>query len=481
MNFSYYNNVKEKIKRYDISITEYVEKIKNGGEHEDFVFSARSAKQKGDEKLYKEIKSNSPAIMGSCLIRANAQDKAFESIDKLNGLILLDVDAQDQIQAINWEKVKLDPYVHLLHKSFGGDGYVIFIKSSCRKPEQFKYYYNALTDYFFNAYGIISDPSCKNPNRLRYISYDKELFFKESSIKWTNKEEPKKESIKKGYYFTGNNIIERIIDEAVSKGINIADDYENYLRIGFSLADEYGENGRDYFHALSQNSNKYDFDKADKQYSYITKSSNRGVTIGTLFHYFKEAGLTIYTDREKELINQTTNSKRSGVKNINDISNQIKITTGEELTASEFSMVESLINDKTDYSISANEELSDTEVLEKFIIDNYKPKLNLLTKNLEIKNKSRIVDRDINPIFITAKKTFDFSVSKQDVESILFSNIPEQYNPIQEFFNQAPEDKLTGYIDSFIDCIETCILLVNMIIAGTWKTLDAGHDAASNP
>ena len=117
--------------------------------------------------------------MGSCIMLPTAKDKSQANISKLNGFILLDVDAQDQVNAINWENVKKDPYVSIIHKSFGGDGYVIFVKSKCKKPEQFKYYYNALAEYFYRNYGIISDPSCKNPNRLRFISYDPDLFQKD--------------------------------------------------------------------------------------------------------------------------------------------------------------------------------------------------------------------------------------------------------------------------------------------------------------
>jgi len=179
MNFSYYPNVKAKQKQYDVSLDDYIHRIVKGGDHETAVFKARELKLKGDEKGYKQIKDNAPAITGSCLFMPNAEDKSQANISKLNGYILLDIDSKDQVNEIDWDKVKQDPYLSILHKSFGGDGYVIFVKSKCRKPEQFKYYYNALADYFFNAYGIISDPSCKNPNRLRYISYDPELFKKD--------------------------------------------------------------------------------------------------------------------------------------------------------------------------------------------------------------------------------------------------------------------------------------------------------------
>ena len=454
MNFSYYNSTQDKKKLYDISLDEYINKIKSGGLHEDFIHKARAFKQANNDYSYKQIKSNAPAITGSCIIRAGAEDKSQSNIDKLNGLILLDIDAKDQVQEIDWERVKIDPYLLILHKSFGGDGYVIFVKTSCKKPEQYKYYYNALTDYFYNAYGIISDPSCKNPNRLRYISYDPEL-FKKDAINWTGKETPKKESIKKSYYFSGGSIIENLIQEITSRGINIADDYDQYLKIGFAFADEFGENGRNYFHSISQQSDKYDYDKADKQYSYITKSSSRGITIASFFHYVKDAGIPIYTPRVKEIINQTTNAKRNGVLSPQSVQEQIKVTTNEEPTNEELKIITTLLNDSADYSKSANEELSDTQILENFIIDNYELCLNDMTKVVEHSNGKKLTDRDKNTMYLTAKKIFDFTVYKGDVDAIINSEAIPSYNPINEFFSETPKEKLNGYIDSFIECIDT--------------------------
>ena len=278
---------------------------------------------------------------------------------------------------------------------------------------------------------------------------------KKDSTSWNQKEEPKKESIKQNYYFAGNNIIERLIDDIITKGIDIASDYDTYLKIGFSLADEFGENGRSYFHAIAQNSDKYDYQKADKQYSYILRSESRGISIGTLFYFAKDAGLSIYTDREKDLINLTSTAKKSSIKGINDVAEKIRVVTNVEVSAPELKMVQKLLDDNNDYSNSANEELSDTEVLENFLVDNYQLRLNDMTKNVEHSNGRKLNDRDLNTMYLTAKKQFDFTVFKGDVDCIIKSDAIDSYNPINDFFKQTPKEPITGYIDSFIDCINT--------------------------
>ena len=456
MKFSYYNTIRQKKRTSNIDLSEYINMVVHGGDQENFIYKARDYKAKGDEEAYKQIKSSSPAIMGSCLMRPNSEDKSFNSIEKLNGLILLDIDAKDQVAIINWDKVKQDPYVFILHDSYGGDGKVIFIKSSVKKPEQFQYYYNSLINYFFKEYGIISDRACKNPNRLRFISRDEFLYQNKDAIQWTSKEQPKKESVKKGYYFTDNSIIDHCINQVQSRGINLdEDDYEKYLRIGFALADEYGENGREYYHAISQNSTKYDFDKCDKQYTFCVKSGGQGVTIGTLFHYFKEAGVEIYTEKTKSFINTVSNAKRNKSKLDEGLYKTAETIAEIKLTDDDKRVIEKLYNDPVDYSNSANEELSETEILEKFICENYNLRLNELTKNIEFESGRRLNDRDYNTIYLSCKKAFTFTVNKTDVDAIIKSDATKRYNPIAEFFAKCPNQELRGYIDKFIECVDT--------------------------
>jgi len=78
-----------------------------------------------------------------------------------------------------------------------------------------------------------------------------------------------------------------------------------------------------------------------------------------------------------------------------------------------------------------------------------------MTKVVEHSNGKKLTDRDKNTMYLTAKKIFDFTVYKGDVDSIINSEAIPTYSPIDEFFNETPTEKLTGYIDKFIECIET--------------------------
>ncbi len=88
--------------------------------------------------------------------------------------------------------------------------------------------------------------------------------------------------------------IEGLISEIERRGLDITDNYsEEWLRIGFALADELGEAGRPFFHRVSRFSSKYEEGKADIQFNYCMKSRNKGVTIRTLFFIAKSYGIDI--------------------------------------------------------------------------------------------------------------------------------------------------------------------------------------------
>jgi len=84
------------------------------------------------------------------------------------------------------------------------------------------------------------------------------------------------------------------LHEIETHRIDIAPSYEDWLTLGFALASEYGENGRDYFHRLSQFYSKYKSGETDKQYTRCLRGK-QGITIATFFYLAKNAGIKIKT------------------------------------------------------------------------------------------------------------------------------------------------------------------------------------------
>jgi hypothetical protein len=88
--------------------------------------------------------------------------------------------------------------------------------------------------------------------------------------------------------------VKRCVELITAKGEDITGGYEQWLEIGFALANTFGESGRDIYHSISVFSNEYGKGRSpDEQYSYClrSKSKDRAIGIGTFFKYCADRGI----------------------------------------------------------------------------------------------------------------------------------------------------------------------------------------------
>lgn len=90
-----------------------------------------------------------------------------------------------------------------------------------------------------------------------------------------------------------SNEIETITQRIEAASVDIAPNYADWRDLGFALADALGENGRNYYHRLSRFYPSYSQSETDKQYSACLASHGHGVTIKTLYHLTKSAGVSV--------------------------------------------------------------------------------------------------------------------------------------------------------------------------------------------
>ena len=90
-----------------------------------------------------------------------------------------------------------------------------------------------------------------------------------------------------------SNEIETITQRIEAASVDIAPNYADWRNLGFALADALGESGRNYYHRLSRFYPSYSQSETDKQYSACLASHGHGVTIKTLYHLTKSAGLSV--------------------------------------------------------------------------------------------------------------------------------------------------------------------------------------------
>ena len=217
-----------------------------------------------------------------------------------NGIMCIDVDKKDNLDVENFtdfkELIVQIPYVAYCGCSCGGKGYFLLIP--IKYTEKHKAHFKALYEDFERC-DLKIDRRCSDVCRLRFVSFDSEPYINENAVVYTrliddniSKNKMGKEKIKCEKQSTKNSEkIQKLVQIVSESGIDITEEYVNWRNIGAALASEFGEDGRQYFHDISCNYQKYKFKEADKQYSACLKMKN--ISIGTLFYLAKEYGIEI--------------------------------------------------------------------------------------------------------------------------------------------------------------------------------------------
>lgn len=109
--------------------------------------------------------------------------------------------------------------------------------------------------------------------------------------------------------------VEQEIDELVSRvesaAIDIAPTYSDWRDLGFALADALGENGRGYYQRLSRFYPNYNSVETDRQFSACLNAHGHGITVKTLFHLAKQAGIDLHTTAKPSSLSEPNILKTS--------------------------------------------------------------------------------------------------------------------------------------------------------------------------
>ena len=81
--------------------------------------------------------------------------------------------------------------------------------------------------------------------------------------------------------------------ELVRKGGNIADDYRDYLKLGFALANGLGSDGRELYHMLCAQSSKYRSVDCERKWQECMSKADGRTSIATFYHMARMAGVDI--------------------------------------------------------------------------------------------------------------------------------------------------------------------------------------------
>jgi len=240
---------------------------------------------------------------------------------------------------------------------------------------------------------------------------------------------PKKKEQKHPKVMVIKTDFDAMIKQMDEKGINLCEDYSDWLSICYALIQEFQEQGREYFHTLSSHSSKYNSIDCDSQFDACLKnhseSKSKKSTIGTIYYHAKQNGIDVYSEHTKAIARFTTSQKAAGL-SADSIVKSLEVSGYSPDESKE--IVEQIVS--KDIKFKSDSISTDIAAF----VNTYDLRRNLITRNIELNGKP-IDDNDINSIFLDSKAVFKES-SKDLVTSILFSNRINTYNPLHEFFEQ---------------------------------------------
>ena len=250
----------------------------------------------------KTMKNKLPAFTVSGLFNGSKAESLIEP----SGLICIDIDKKGNKDVTDFadfkEKIKNVPYVAYCGLSARGEGYFCIIPIFC--PDKHKEHFLSLERDFARC-GIIIDKACSDICRKRFVSYDPKPYINLKAITYDRtfkslRKMKQKADISVSESSNTGVEVARIISVISIEETDMTGDYNQWFEIACSLANEFGENGRAIFHAVSQYGD-YDPDIANTKYNDAL-NGKYDYSIGTFFHYAKEAGIIVRADFQ-EFIN----------------------------------------------------------------------------------------------------------------------------------------------------------------------------------
>ncbi|GGK58920.1 BT4734/BF3469 family protein [Rufibacter glacialis] len=244
------------------------------------------------------IKATLPAITPAGTFTQRAQDHLI----KHSGFLQFDIDWKENTHITNYQGLKQQicniPNVAYCGLSVSGKGFWGLIPIAY--PEKHRQHFESLEKAFAH-FGIVLDPAPKNVASLRGYSYDQEPYFNHQATIYQMYEKPERRTYS-GVYEKGSERekVDACLAEIERHRADLTGTYTAWFEIGCSLANAFGEDGRVYFHLVSQYHPDYSSHKTDRQYNACLKGNNT-FTIATFFNYCAQAQI-----RYKDLVETET-------------------------------------------------------------------------------------------------------------------------------------------------------------------------------
>lgn len=228
-----------------------------------------------DEKKKKELKKRCSYFTFSGTFSA----RNAGSLIQHSGLITLDFDNVGDVEAVALQLME-DRYIMVMFRSTGGEGLKALAKI---EPKRHLESFNSLAKYFHHKYGLELDASGKDVCRACFESIDENIYVNEHSSVYlpdiemevdmeTGEVITQQRSFQPFEVKSESEYIQGIADQVSAMRIDLTSGYNEWLKIGFSLA-SLGEAGRHLFHQVSQVNHDYNEKEADIKFDNCLKTT----------------------------------------------------------------------------------------------------------------------------------------------------------------------------------------------------------------
>lgn len=264
------------------------------------IMRAREIKRQGDKEHYKEIKKGLPCIIPQGVCPTAKDEGPWESF---TDILCLDIDGDesldlDALKAF-FSQLKFVAYCGL---SLGGQGLFVLIPIATHERHAECW---AALEQLLAKVNITVDPATKNLARKRVISYDETAYYNHNALVFDAappkpKKAPRLEPIRTAPAGEGETLDDEqrmgaAVEDIVRRRIDITDGYDEWIKVAASIAHTQGESGRNWFHAISRISNKYNPADADRTYSSMMNGGYSGTNsgYGSFFALCKRYGVKV--------------------------------------------------------------------------------------------------------------------------------------------------------------------------------------------
>lgn len=239
-------------------------------------------------------------------------DRKADTFESLARVLCIDIDATKPGEAPNgnewvtdWNQVKKDlgalPWVAYAGISAGGCGVFLLIPIALDDAQSYAEYYNAWAYLLRKNFNLVTDPSCKNRNRLRYMTWEPDPVINHAALVWDKFLQAPQDWRGTAQLATPcsldteqKNMVREAVEYCTRNGVNMAESYDEWLHLAAFFAHCWDDpEGAGLFHALAAQSPKYRTGENERKLRNLARMHPNPVKIGTFVKMCKDNGVPV--------------------------------------------------------------------------------------------------------------------------------------------------------------------------------------------